>query len=403
MNNNHDANTPLDEWSFDDPNEELFFAIGWCDRTGVSGDFVTKIEKACANGADINSFSEDGNTPLTEAILGGMGAPKAVQKLLRLGADPSKRDKNGCSPWIACLQRIDDRVVEDRMLNIKKQLIEYKADRSDEILLQFQNAVKNNDESAVRELLAQGVNVHSPIIDSLGIAVNHEDIEMIKLLLAHQAKPDGNEADAEAETPLITAATKGHLEIVKLLVENGADVTRYAWGDPECTADFLAKEEGHHEVAEWLEKQLPKQTVGKRKKKLDDMNPKFKEVHEKRTNGINCEITNDDVIKKLTKWDEQFTINISNIENDGLTVQFENLPDDLEELSKEIYEFCPDIIDQGYGCMDDMVEMAEEHGHEIPAESLKLIEGIDFQDENFGLKILQRDLKANKLMGFWWD
>ena len=403
MVDDFDPNISFDQFKFDDPNEEIFFAIGWCENPGISGDFLTMIENAHTRGADLNGYSEDGNTPLTEAIEGGMGSPKAVKLLLQLGADPSRRDKNGWTPWSACVSRIEDRVVADRMKKIKEILLEYNADQSDEILITLRNAVIARDKSAVLELLNQGVDLNAPIIDLQGIAVGNEDLEMLKLLLAHGANPDGNDVDQEAETPLIAAASKGNLEVVKLLVEAGADVARYAWGDKECTADFMAKEEGHKEVATWLEQHLPEKTVKERKDKLEAMNPKFKEVHEKRTNGINCEITNDDVIKKLTKWDEQFTINVSEIEGDRVTIHFENLPDELEVLAKEIYEFCPDVIEQGYGCMDDMVEMAEEYGHEVPPEIQKLIEGVDFSDENFGLKLLQRDLKDKKMIGLWWD
>ena len=60
------------------PNESLFSAIAWMDLPGVSGDFKTQIEDALENGADVNGFSEDGQTPLTVAIEGGMGSPSAV-------------------------------------------------------------------------------------------------------------------------------------------------------------------------------------------------------------------------------------------------------------------------------------------------------------------------------------
>lgn len=403
MTDEFDPNVPLDEYEFDDPNEELFFAIAWCERPGVAGNFLAKIEKAHSKGADLNGFSKDGETPLTEAIMGGMGTPKVVRMLLQLGADPSKRDKNGWTPWSACITRIDDRVVVDRMKKIKELLLEYNADRSDENLLQLQNAVCERNEPTVLELLKQGVDLNAPIISPLGIAVDKGDLELVKLLLANGASPDGNDIDKEAETPLITAASKGNFEIVKILVEAGAEVERYAWGDKECTADFMAREEGHEEISQWLEQHLPKKTINERKEKIEAMNPKFKEVHEKRTNGINCEITNDDVIKQLTKWDEQFSICVSEIEADRITIHFENLPDELETLANEIYDFCPDVIDQGYGCMDDMIEMAEEHGQEIPSETQKLIEGIDFGDENFGLKILQRDLKDKQMIALWWD
>ena len=398
-----DPNLPLDQFKFDDPNEELFFAIGWCEQPGVRGDFLAKIEHALTNGADINGFSEDGATPLTDAIEGGMGSPKAVKKLLENGADPSFRDKNGWTPWATCISRLEDNVVKDRMEKIKKLLIDCNADQSDGVLFQVRNAVINRNHEQVKQFIDQNIDLNSPLIYPLHIAVRNLDYKMVKLLLAANINPEGNLTNEDDESCLITAAGLGDLDLVKLLVEAGADVTKYAWGDKRCTADFIAREGGHHDVADWLVQQLPDKIIDERKRMTQSIDPKFKEVHEKRTNGINCDITNDDVIEKLTKWDEQYSINISEIESDRITIHFEDLPDDLESLANEIYEFCPDVIEQGYGCMGEMVEMAEEYGHDIPPETLKLIEGIDFNDESFGLKILQRDLKEKQMIGLWWD
>ena len=83
----------------DKPNESLFSAIVWIDHPGMSGDFNAQMNDAIESGADVNGFSEDGQTALTAAIEGGMGSPSAVKILLQNGADPSKRDDLGWTPW----------------------------------------------------------------------------------------------------------------------------------------------------------------------------------------------------------------------------------------------------------------------------------------------------------------
>ena len=113
---------PLDQQEFDDPNDALDFAIAWCDRPGVSGDFPAMIRRAHAAGADLERPSEDGETPLVQAIQGGEGAPSAVAVLLELGADPSGRAPNGWTPWGVCRSRIQDPVVSDRMEEIQTLL-----------------------------------------------------------------------------------------------------------------------------------------------------------------------------------------------------------------------------------------------------------------------------------------
>lgn len=47
----------------------------------------------------------------------------------------------------------------------------------------------------------------------------------------------------------------------------------------------------------------------------------------------------------------------------------DHLPNDLTKFTNEVYEFCPDVIDQGYGEMKDMIS----------------------------------DYKANKYFWMWWD
>ena len=45
------------------------------------------------------------------------------------------------------------------------------------------------------------------------------------------------------------------------------------------------------------------------------------------------------------------------------------LPTDLNQFTKDVYKFCPDVIDQGYGSMEKMIQ----------------------------------DYKKNKYIWLWWD
>ena len=127
------------------------------------------------------------------------------------------------------------------------------------------------------------------------------------------------------------------------------------------------------------------------------------EIIQHQTNGINCDITTEDVIEKLTQWDELYGIEISEVEYDRVIVKFSRLPENLAALAMEIYEFCPDVIDQGYGCMDDMLAINNPEQNVLDEETQQLIQGVDFTDENFGLKILQNALKMSPEVFLWWD
>lgn len=63
-------------------------------------------------------------------------------------------------------------------------------------------------------------------------------------------KVDVDIADNDGETPLLKACQNGHLEIIKLLLENGAEVNKAKRNG--ATPLFAANSGGHNEVVEFL-------------------------------------------------------------------------------------------------------------------------------------------------------
>lgn len=61
------------------------------------------------------------------------------------------------------------------------------------------------------------------------------------------------------------------------------------------------------------------------------------------------------------------------------------------------------MVDQGTGCVHEMIEMMEATGEELAPEMKKLIEGVNFEDENYGLEILKRELHQKHGVQLWWD
>ena len=81
----------------------------------------------------------------------------------------------------------------------------------------------------------------------MGAAANGH-LEVVRLLL--EAGADKNAADARGDNALITAALYGQLEVVRLLLEAGAD--KNAAMANGTTALMLAAENGHLEVVRLL-------------------------------------------------------------------------------------------------------------------------------------------------------
>lgn len=136
---------------------------------------------------------------------------------------------------------------------------------------------------------------------------------------------------------------------------------------------------------------------------MTDNSEAYQKIQQLGTSGPNYDVTNQDILNQLAQWEKVCSFNITDVEIDSVMVQFNTLPVDLDQFAREIYEFCPDVIDQHYGCFDEMIEAAEEVGEEIPEYVKNLMEGIDLNDENFGFELLKRDLKLQGTLHLWWD
>lgn len=112
----------------------------------------------------------------------------------------------------------------------------------------------------------------------------------------------------------------------------------------------------------------------------------------------------DAIVERLMQWDERFGIHLVDIRTDGsFTVQFDRLADDLDAFAREIHAFCPDVVDQGFGEMNEAAAQFEASGRGLPDDMRQLLEGLDPGDEDFGLKVLGRWLHTHRAVGFWWD
>lgn len=132
-------------------------------------------------------------------------------------------------------------------------------------------------------------------------------------------------------------------------------------------------------------------------------NDPFAAVRTAHTSAPNYETDNAAIIDRLTQWQSLCSFVVKAAEGDRIEIEFTTLPKDMDSFVRDLYEFCPDLVDQGTGCVAEMVEMADEMGEELDPEMMKLIDGIDFSDENYGLEILKREIEQRKEVVLWWD
>jgi hypothetical protein len=94
---------------------------------------------------------------------------------------------------------------------------------------------------------------------------------------------------------------------------------------------------------------------------------------------------------------------VTGAEGDAVDIQFQTLPEDMDAFVKDLYEFCPDLVDQGTGCLHEFLDVTDESGEKLTPELKQFIDGVDFTDENYGLEILKRELQLHKKVTLWWD
>jgi ankyrin repeat protein len=172
----------------------------------------------------INNRDENGETPLFCAIRANNVI--AVERLLEKGADPTRRNNNGLSPFqVATIQLENNVEILDLLLANDKVDIN-DGGKSGYTLLHLTMAT--SDVTTVRFLLSKGANPN--VADQNGATPLHvaaycaDTTEVIKLIL-EKKEVVINRLDNDGQTALHYAVRGKRVDNVRYLLENGADRT----------------------------------------------------------------------------------------------------------------------------------------------------------------------------------
>jgi hypothetical protein len=87
------------------------------------------------------------------------------------------------------------------------------------------------------------------------------------------------------------------------------------------------------------------------------------------TNGWNYDLSPEMVIARLKEWDGRYGLVFRGIAFDWVEAEFKTQPQDMVGFAKEVYAFCPDVVDQG-------------------TESVE---------------VLAKEMKSSNILYLWWD
>lgn len=106
----------------------------------------------------------------------------------------------------------------------------------------------------------------------------------------------------------------------------------------------------------------------KSKIRFHENQDKYQILRDQKTNGVNYNITTEDIIDQLKKWEKECSFKIEEARVDRFVLKFDTLPEDMDAFAKEAYKFCPTFS-------------------EMEIDQDQIIE----------------DLKEGKILLFWWD
>ncbi|HSR51298.1 MAG TPA: ankyrin repeat domain-containing protein [Acidobacteriota bacterium] len=195
-------------------------------------------ELLLAKGAQLDQEDHSGNTALF--FFPAQDDPAVVELLVGRGAQVNHRNRAGWTPLVgAAMLGHADTV---------RLLIDEGAEIEEVPAALIQAALKNRPQTA-ELLLAAGASPNPALRDGRPLFHHVADkgwLPVLRLLLAHGVEGDqaaGKESCCPGQTPLMAAAAKGHSDVVKTLLERGANPDR--WNGEGWTPLHLAAREGH--------------------------------------------------------------------------------------------------------------------------------------------------------------
>ena len=222
---------------------------------------LKEAEKCLLQGADVNRPDEKGLVPLHYAAV--CHHTEMIEWLLAHGADVNKKNKWDWTPLHYALgsddvtEKLCPKEDSKKTMETVKILVEAKADVNagdDHGVTPVNLAIDDPEmlEYLVEHggILAGGDAYRGQTLLHWAVVYN-APVKTIELILKHGGKNNINDHDGDGYAPLHRAVQAKNLQVVKLLVEHGANINLVVEEENKTALD-LAEEEKMHEIAKYL-------------------------------------------------------------------------------------------------------------------------------------------------------
>lgn len=353
-------------------------------RAASSGKVVDKLIEL---GADVNARGVHGETALHAAVQ--HGAVGVVQRLLKAGADALATDEKGIRPVDLAQMGIPE---------LKVAFAEFEPDGARVATLRLQAMLMDYEpptREAVEEALLQGADpnlVLRPGVTALAAAYAWRKWDIADALVATgaqstwesevfarvQSLPEQAGPEFQADLEVLAQALGVAAEPVqggfgavsfnlKPLIEAREEelVTK---GENCTAAHFLAGNQVPEEVAQRLRPLVRHSWCGTwRLHPVADEQILVVPTRDPYTvlaliqpRAGEHEVGVFEMLAFLRRY-ESLQWELTGVGYDVISLKFGRLPDDMEAWAKELYAFCPDLIDQGFEDLAQMVEHLRQH------------------------------------------
>ncbi|KAG9747080.1 hypothetical protein KCU73_g7451, partial [Aureobasidium melanogenum] len=208
-------------------------ALHWAVRAEKDDNLYAITERLLEEGCDVNATNGNGCTPLHDYLTGNRGKENVVRLILSRGADINIQDNDG-DTVLNCLALCPE--ASETMLEL---LLEHKADA---------NLADNEGLTPLHKLARSGFATHLSMLlkaDANPLAKdkhNRQPIQYaartneatIRALLDFDA--DVNVTGSDWPSPIVYASSEANLQVLRLLLDGGADARSEDPGNPGWTA-----------------------------------------------------------------------------------------------------------------------------------------------------------------------